>query len=216
MEKHTHDFIELMLRNGSLRLGEHRLKSNRVAPYYFNIGTTNTGVEMARLAGIYATLIYNFGDKPDVIFGPSYKGLLYGPLIVVALATRGWDIKFSSSRKENKVRGEKGLIIGAEPAGSVMVVDDVLTAGTAFREVQPLIETYEGKVCWFVMGLDRMERVHEDSQSPSARQSLEREGIKTVAAATALDVVTYLKSIGGYGVHVRAIERHLERYGASY
>lgn len=168
-----------------------------------------------RLAGTFTAAILENGEKPDVIFAPPMKGLFFGGLVVGALALSGWDVKFSSCRAEEKKHGEGGRIIGAEPTGSVMFLDDALTTGTTVLEYLPFIQSFGGEVQWFTVGLNRMERTEDAPGSPSAREKLAHSGIKLIEVATAVELLGFLRRTSGYEEHIRVIEGHLASYGAA-
>jgi orotate phosphoribosyltransferase len=159
MRPYQREFIEFALELGVLKFGEFTLKSGRVSPYFFNAGLFNTGYAAARLGRFYAAAITESKISFDMVFGPAYKGIPLVTLAAAALAEHhGVDVPFCYNRKEAKDHGEGGSIIGADPAGRVLIVDDVITAGTAVREAYQVIHGAGADIAGLVISLDRQER----------------------------------------------------------
>src|SRR5262245_14820852 len=188
------DFIAFCLEQGVLKFGRFVTKSGRTTPYFINVGLFNTGASLERLAQFYAKAILASGVQFDMLFGPAYKGIVLCASAAVALAREGRDVPFAFNRKEAKDHGEGGALIGAPLAGRVLIVDDVLTAGTAVRESLDVISSRGATPAGVVISLDRMER---GSGELSAIQEIEkRHGIPVVSIASLDDLVTWL---GGRG-----------------
>ena len=218
-------FIEFALHSGVLRFGEFKTKAGRLSPYFFNAGLFNRGALLGKLARFYAqTLLAARAEgrlQFDMLFGPAYKGITLAAATAVALADLGSDVPFSFNRKEPKDHGEGGLIVGAPLAGRVVIVDDVITAGTSVRESVELIRAAGATPAGVLIALDRMERAGPDGalSRHSAVQEVEAlYQIPVLAIANLDDVMHYLASESSQAQHVRgfrpAVERYRERYGA--
>jgi len=159
MQAYKKEFIDLALELGVLRFGEFRLKSGRISPYFFNAGLFNTGYAAARVGRYYAAAIAESEIKFDMLFGPAYKGIPLATLAAASLAEQhDIDVPYAFNRKESKAHGEGGNIVGAPLAGRVLIVDDVITAGTAVREAYQIISATGAQVAGLVISLDRQER----------------------------------------------------------
>ena len=160
MKDYQREFIEFAIEREVLRFGQFTLKSGRLSPYYFNFGLFNTGSAVARLGQYFAQALVDSGIECDVILGPAYKGIPLATTMVVALSEHhGIDMPYAFNRKEAKAHGEGGSIVGAELKGRVAIVDDVITAGTAIREVMAIIEAHEATPTATLIAIDRMEKV---------------------------------------------------------
>ena len=195
MNEWTRRFIELAREVDALRFGRFELKSGRISPYFFNAGLFATGSSLARLADCYADAIADYrarhGAEFDVLFGPAYKGIPLSAAVALRLLDRhGIDLPIAYNRKEVKDHGEGGTLVGAPVGGRVLVIDDVLSAGTAFSEAHALIEAAGGRVTAFAVGLDRQER---GTGAASAGSELENKGIDVIAIATLGDLVDALR-----------------------
>jgi len=203
MKAFQRDFIEFAIARGVLKFGEFTLKSGRISPYFFNAGLFNRGGDLAKLGRFYADALVDAGVEFDVLFGPAYKGIPIATTTAVALAdSHQRDVPYCFNRKEAKTHGEGGNLVGSPLAGRVMLVDDVITAGTAIRE---------SSLSGVLIALDRQERGKGEL---SAIQEVERDFNTTVISIVALaDVVAYLQEKGGHSADIDAINTYRENYG---
>lgn len=219
MQAYQRDFIAFAIEQGVLRFGEFTLKSGRVSPYFFNAGLFRTGSALAQLGRFYADAIEASGLSFDVLFGPAYKGIPLAATTAVALADHhGRDLPFAFNRKEAKAHGEGGNIVGAELAGRILIIDDVITAGTAIREVMALIDAAGAEAAGVVIALDRQEcgQAEGDAKRQSAIQEVQaRYGIPVISIVTLDMVLEYLEAQDGdaFTRHADAIRAYRERYG---
>jgi orotate phosphoribosyltransferase len=204
-------FIDLCLELGVLRFGEFKLKSGRLSPYFFNAGLFNSGRALAELGRAYAQAIQRSGIEFDVLFGPAYKGIPLVATTSVALADHhGRSMPWSFNRKEAKDHGEGGNIVGAPLRGRVLIVDDVITAGTAIREATDIIRAAGAEPVGVVLALDRQER---GQGSLSAVQEVEQMLRLPVTSILRLaDLIDYLRQSGDAG-QLAAVERYRAEYG---
>jgi orotate phosphoribosyltransferase len=212
MQAYKREFIELALELGVLRFGEFTLKSGRVSPYFFNAGLFNTGYAAARLGRYYAAAIADSGVEFDMLFGPAYKGIPLAALTAAALAEhQGIDAPWSFNRKEAKDHGEGGNIVGAPLGGRVLIVDDVITAGTAVREAYRLISSAGADVAGLVISLDRQER---GQGSMSAVQELQQTlGIPVVNIIQLNDLIDTLEDSSEYADFLEPVLDYRRQYG---
>ena len=221
MQAYQREFIEFAIEQGVLKFGEFTLKSGRVSPYFFNAGMFRSGAALARLGRFYAQAIAASGIAVDVLFGPAYKGIPLAAASAVALADRhGRDLPFAFNRKEAKAHGEGGNIVGAELAGRILIIDDVITAGTAIGEVMTLIDAAGAQAAGVVIALDRREcgQAGDEIKPQSAIQEVEsRYAIPVVSIVTLDMVLAYLEEQGGeaFTQHAEAIRDYRARYGIS-
>lgn len=212
MNTWTRDFIELARSAGALRLGHFELKSGRVSPYFFNAGAFCTGRHIASVADCYADAIVDSGVEFDLVFGPAYKGIPLATSVAISLYRRhGIDVPVAYDRKEAKDHGEGGRLVGAPVAGRVLVVDDVISAGTAFTAARRLIEQSGARVGALVVGLDRQERGTGDV---SARSEIESDGISVVSVASLDDLIAALEGDGPESKSLSDMLEYRTRYGA--
>lgn len=192
MKDYQRDFIEFALSKQVLRFGEFTLKSGRTSPYFFNAGLFNTGGDLARLGRFYAAALVDSTIEFDLLFGPAYKGIPIATTTAVALADHhSMDIPYCFNRKEAKTHGEGGSLVGSELKGKVMLVDDVITAGTAIRESMEIIKAHGAELTGVLIALDRQEKGQGEL---SAIQEVERDfGTKVISIVTLADVITYLE-----------------------
>ncbi len=212
MQLYQRNFIQLAIEHEALCFGEYTLKSGRVSPYFFNAGQFRTGAVLARLGRYYAEAILATGIGFDVIFGPAYKGIPLAASIAVALADHhGLDLPYCFNRKEKKDHGEGGNIVGAPLRGRVLIVDDVITAGTAVREVMSTIKDAGAEPAAVVIGLNRQEK---GQGALSAIQEVEKEyGIPIVSIIDLSHIIGYLESQHGQEEMVEKIRKYRATYG---
>ena len=212
MKDYQREFIEFAIEQNVLRFGEFTLKSGRVSPYFFNAGLFRTGRALAKLGRFYAEAIVAAKVDYDVIFGPAYKGIPLAAVTAVALADQhDLDVPYVFNRKEAKDHGEGGVLVGAELKGKALIVDDVITAGTAIREVMQIIDANSAQAGGVVIALDRQERGKGEL---SAIQEVERDfNIPVVSIITLEQVLQYLDEKGGLEQRADAIRAYREQYG---
>lgn len=207
------EFIEFAVGQDVLRFGEFKTKAGRLSPYFFNAGLFNNGAALDRLAEFYAKAISVSGLAFDGLYGPAYKGIPLVAVIAVALARAGHNLPFSFNRKEAKDHGEGGNIIGAPLAGRVLIVDDVISAGTSVRESVELIRSAGATPCAVVIALDRMERGLGEL---SAVQEVKRDyGIPVIAVATLDDLLAFLHERPDFMRNEVAVENYRQEYGVA-
>jgi len=212
MQDYQREFIEFALAQEVLRFGEFELKSGRISPYFFNAGLFNSGAALAQLGRFYAAAIEQSGVEYDVVLGPAYKGIPLATTTAVALADHhGKDVPYAFNRKEAKTHGEGGQLVGAELEGRVLIIDDVITAGTAVREVMALIEQHKAKPAGVVIALNRQEKGNGDL---SAIQEVERDyGVPVVSIITLNDLMAYLQTEAGDAALLQRIADYRQQYG---
>jgi len=212
MQQYQHDFIELAIKHQALCFGEYSLKSGRVSPFFFNAGKFKTGAALAEIGRHYAAAINAAKIDFDVILGPAYKGIPLASSTAIALADHyAIDTPYCFNRKEAKDHGEGGLIVGAPLKGRVLVIDDVITAGTAMREVMSIIVRAGAEPAAAVIGLNRQER---GQGSASAIEEVEQEfGIPVVSIIKLNHIIDYLESQGGQAMMVEKIRTYRTHYG---
>lgn len=210
------DFIAFSVAQGVLKFGEFVTKSARSTPYFFNAGLFNSGASLDRLGQFYAIAIHASGVRFDMLFGPAYKGILLVAAVAIALSRRvdghaGRDLPYAFNRKEVKDHGEGGSIIGAPLAGRVLIIDDVMTAGTAVRESVDIIRAAGATPAGVAISLDRMER---GEGTRSAVQEVEaRYNMPVIAIATLDDLLQYMQDTPEFRQNVRAIQEYRQLYG---
>ena len=192
MSDHRSRFLQLALNADALRFGQFTLKSGRVSPYFFNAGRFDTGLALAQLGNCYADAIESAGIACDQLFGPAYKGIPLATAIACEFSHRGRDLPLTFNRKEAKAHGEGGNLIGADMAGRrVLIVDDVITAGTAIRQALAIIRTAGGIPAGIVVALDRQEVASEQDPRSAAQAVAEEAGIPVVAVADLADLLAF-------------------------
>ena len=212
MRDYQKAFIEFALSREVLRFGEFTLKSGRVSPYFFNAGLFNTGTALARLGRYYAEAIVDSGLVFDVLFGPAYKGIPLATTTCVALADHhARDVPYSFNRKEAKAHGEGGQIVGSSLQGRILIIDDVITAGTAIRESMQLIENAGATPAGVVIALDRQEKGQGEL---SAIQEVEQQyGIPVLSIVKLEDLISYLAEQPAMETNLTAVQAYRDRYG---
>ena len=212
MQQYQREFIEFCLKTNVLRFGEFTLKSGRVSPYFFNAGLFNTGSSMLQLSKFFAASIDESKIEFDLLFGPAYKGITLSCGTAMALSDlTGKDIPYAYNRKEKKDHGEGGNIVGAPLAGKILIIDDVITAGTAIRESMDLIAAAEAEAAGVVIALDRQEKGKGER---SAIQEVEQDYRIPVKAIIQLENITeYLVKQGQDEVTVQKINDYRSQYG---
>lgn len=212
MQDYQQEFIRFAVQSGVLRFGEFTLKSGRVSPYFFNAGLFNSGLMLSKLGRFYAQALVNSGVEHDVIFGPAYKGIPLAAATAMALADQhGLDLPWCFNRKEAKDHGEGGTLVGAPLQGRVMIVDDVITAGTAIREVMHIINEQNAQAAGVLIALDRQER---GNGQLSAIQEVERDfNMPVISIVSLQQLLEYLHNDQQLKKFVPAVERYREDYG---
>jgi len=221
MQDYKNRFFELALRKGNLSFGNFTLKSGRVSPYFFNAGGFDDGASLAVLADCYAESIIDSGLSFDMLFGPAYKGIPLAAATAVALNnTHGHNVPYAFNRKEAKDHGEGGMIVGAPLAGRVLIIDDVISAGTSVRESIDIITAAGAQPAGIAIALDRQERgrgklsAERGRGKLSAAQEINRDyGIPCTAIAGLDDLIHFLENQGNDAIDVAAIQRYREDYG---
>lgn len=212
MQVYQTEFIELAKEYEVLKFGEYTLKSGRISPYFFNAGAFDSGRALAALGRCYANRIAESGIEFDVLLGPAYKGIPLAAATAVALANdHGMDVPFAYNRKEVKSHGEGGMLVGAPLIGRVLVIDDVITAGTAVREVIAMIEGAGAELAGVAIGLNRQERGEGEL---SAIQELEKAySIPVLSIIDMGHIIAYLEKTGGSGDALVKMKEYRTRYG---
>lgn len=211
MHDYQQHFIEFAIRRNVLRFGEFKLKSGRTSPYFFNAGLFNTGEDLLELSKAYAAAVQRSGLDYDIIFGPAYKGIPLATVTAMALASEGNSKPFAFNRKEKKDHGEGGNIVGAPLEGKVLIVDDVITAGTAIRESIDLIRAAGATPAGVLIALDRQERGNGER---SAIQEVEQEfGLPVVSIIQLEQVLDYVSNRPDFSDHASRVAQYRDRYG---
>jgi len=212
MQAYQRDFIRFAIDRGVLRFGEFTLKSGRTSPYFFNAGLFNSGSALAQLGKFYAAAVVESGISFDVLFGPAYKGIPLAAATAVALADHhSLDLPWCFNRKEAKAHGEGGSLVGAPLTGDVLIIDDVITAGTAIREVMQIIKAQGANAAGVLIALNRQERGNGEL---SAIQEVERDfGIPVVSIVSLNQVLEFLADDPLLKQHLPAVEAYRAQYG---
>lgn len=213
MFDYQREFVRFALATGALKLGEFKLKSGRVSPYFFNAGLFNNGLSLARLGRFYARAIIAADLHFDLLYGPAYKGIALAAATSIALADHhDRNVPYSFNRKEAKVHGEGGNIVGSSLAGDVLIIDDVITAGTSVRESVDIIAAHGARPAGVVISLDRQERGQDErSAVDEVRKSF---GIPVHSIVTLEDLMEYLGAEPLYSDWLQSIRDYHARYGA--
>ncbi len=213
-------FVQFSLDCGVLKFGEFKIKSGRLSPYFYNTGLFDDGAKLGRLAEFYAKRIVASGIEFDMLFGPAYKGIPLVAAVAVELARLGRALPYAFNRKEAKVHGEGGSLVGAPINGRVLIVDDVISAGTATRESIAIIAAAGGRAVGIALALDRQEKATAEGQDmpySALSQLREQLGLQVCAVATLNDLLGFLGNGGGDGrsEHRAAVEAYRTRYGVT-
>jgi orotate phosphoribosyltransferase len=208
-----HDFIRFVIAQKVLAFGEFKTKAGRMSPYFFNAGLFHDGLALKQLAQFYAKAIIDSGVEFDMLFGPAYKGIPLAAAVAIAFADAGRNVNYSFNRKEEKDHGEGGNVIGAKLAGRVLIVDDVISAGTSVRESVAIIQAAGATPCGVAIALDRMER---GTGALSATQEVERYyNMPVVSIANLDDLVEFLKTDAALSAHLNPVNAYREQYGVA-
>ena len=212
MRDYKRRFFELALSKGNLRFGQFTLKSGRTSPYFFNAGGFDDGASLSALASCYADAIVDSGCAFDMLFGPAYKGIPLAAAVAIALNDgHGRNVPYAYNRKEAKDHGEGGSIVGAPLKGRVLVIDDVISAGTSMRESIAIIRAARAEPAGIAIALDRQER---GAGALSAAQEVQAEhDIPCIAIAGLSDLLNYLETGGSADIDITAIQNYRDRYG---
>ena len=211
MFKFRQDFIRVAVQQNVLRFGEFQTKAGRLSPYFFNAGLFNDGASLRSLSQFYAQAILASGLPFDMLFGPAYKGITLAAGAAIALDEQGRNVPFCYNRKEAKDHGEGGTTVGAKLQGRVLIIDDVISAGTSVRESIELIRMAGAEPCGVVIALDRMEKGQGEL---SAAQEVQRNyGIPVVSIATLDDLLGYLQGEAALVQNLAAVQSYRNRYG---
>lgn len=214
------EFVQFALQEGVLRFGSFVTKSGRTSPYFFNAGLFNTGASVGKLAQFYAQALVDSKLPFDMLFGPAYKGIPLATATSVALAShaglRGCDVPFAYNRKEAKDHGEGGVLVGAPLKGKVVIIDDVITAGTSVRESVDMIRAAGAEPCAVLIAMDRMERAGPDgalSPHSAVQEVQQRYGLPVVSIASLSDILVLLEHNAEFAEHREAVLAYRARYG---
>lgn len=212
MKAYQRDFIEFAMAKEVLKFGEFTLKSGRKSPYFFNAGLFNSGRDLARLGRFYAAALVDANTQYDVLFGPAYKGIPIASATAVQLAeVHDRDVPYCFNRKEAKTHGEGGNLVGSPLVGRIMLVDDVITAGTAIRESMDIIQANGAELAGVLIALDRQEKGKGEL---SAIQEVERDyNAEVTAIITLADLIEYLSEQPGMSEHLERVRAYREQYG---
>jgi len=211
MSDYKAEFVEFAIRSRVLCFGEFKTKAGRLSPYFFNAGLFNDGDKLRRLGEFYAKAIVDSGIAFDVLFGPAYKGIPLAASIAIALSAIGRNVPFAFNRKEAKDHGEGGTVVGAALTGRVLIVDDVITAGTSVRESVNLIRGAGAEPAGVVIALDRMER--GTGEKSAVQEVREQFGIPVVAVVTLDNLVEFLGRDADRQQELQAVARYRAQYG---
>jgi orotate phosphoribosyltransferase len=212
------DFVQFAVEAGVLRFGEFRTKAGRLSPYFFNAGLFDDGAKLGRLAGFYARRLIDSGLQFDMLFGPAYKGIALAAAVAIELARLGRNVPFAYNRKEAKDHGEGGMLVGAPVRGRVLIVDDVISAGTSVRESIAMIAAAGATPCGVAIALDRQEKASEagvDMAWSAVQYVREQLQLDVAAIATLDDLLQYLQATGTAELaqHLPRVAAYRDRYG---
>ncbi len=212
-QRNAQEFIAFAVEKEVLRFGEFKTKAGRLSPYFFNAGLFNDGLSLLKLGEFYAKSIENSGIQFDMLFGPAYKGIPLVSTIAIAFARQGRNLPYAYNRKEAKDHGEGGVIVGSSLHGRVLIIDDVISAGTSIRESVTLIKGHGATPCGVSIALDRQEK---GTGELSAVQEVQQDNnIPVCAIASLADLLTYLTDSQEMAQHLLNIRQYRERYGVN-
>ena len=207
------NFIRFVVAQKVLYFGEFKTKAGRLSPYFFNAGLFHDGESLKQLAQFYAKAILAAGIEFDMLFGPAYKGIPLVAAVAIALADTGRNVRYSFNRKEEKDHGEGGMVVGAPLAGRVLIIDDVISAGTSVRQSVDIIKAAQAVPCGVAIALDRMEK---GTGELSAVQEVERYyGMPVISIARLDDLVAYLQTDGKMSANLSAVNKYRAQYGVT-
>lgn len=207
----SQEFIAFAVQKEVLRFGEFKTKAGRLSPYFFNAGLFNDGESLLKLGEFYAAAIKNSGIEFDMLFGPAYKGITLVASIAIAFARAGENIPYAYNRKEAKDHGEGGVIVGSPLKGRVLIIDDVISAGTSVRESVELINGNNAKACGVAIAIDRQERGTGDLSA--VQEVIKTNGIPVCAIANLSDLIQYLQHKNNLVQNLQSIQAYRQQYG---
>jgi orotate phosphoribosyltransferase len=207
------EFIAFAIKKEVLRFGEFKTKAGRLSPYFFNAGLFNDGESLMKLGEFYAEAIQNSGIEFDMLFGPAYKGITLAASIAIAFAKNGHNYPYAYNRKEAKDHGEGGVIVGSPLKGRVLIIDDVISAGTSVRESVELINASGAKACGVAIAIDRQERGL--GELSAVQEVVNTNQIPVCAIANLNDLLSYLKANQDLVQNLHAVEAYRQKYGVN-
>ena len=205
------EFIAFAIKKEVLRFGEFKTKAGRLSPYFFNAGLFNDGESLMKLGEFYAEAIKNSGIEFDMLFGPAYKGITLAASIAIAFAKNGQNYPYAYNRKEAKDHGEGGVIVGSPLKGKVLIIDDVISAGTSVRESVELIHNHGAKACGVAIAIDRQEK--GQGELSAVQEVIQSNQIPVCAIANLDDLLNYLKSHQDMVQNLHEVEAYRKQYG---
>ncbi|HYP68167.1 MAG TPA: orotate phosphoribosyltransferase [Thiobacillaceae bacterium] len=211
MSAYKTEFLDFAIASNVLCFGEFKTKAGRLSPYFFNAGLFNDGAKLKKLGEFYAKAIVESGIRFDVLFGPAYKGIPLAAAIAIALVSLGHNVPFAYNRKEAKDHGEGGTVVGAGLRGRVLIVDDVISAGTSVRQSVELIRAQGAAFSGVVIALDRMEK--GAGEKSAVQEVQERYGVPVISVVTLDDLFDYLEHDARWVDRLAAVRRYREQYG---
>jgi orotate phosphoribosyltransferase len=210
----SQEFIAFAIKKQVLKFGEFKTKAGRLSPYFFNAGLFNDGISLLKLGEFYAKSIEKSGIEFDMLFGPAYKGITLAASIAIALAKNGHNVPYAYNRKEAKDHGEGGVIVGAPLQGRVLIIDDVISAGTSVRESIELIEQHGAKPCGVAVALDRQEKGLGELSAVQEVQAIHH--LPVCAIANLSDLLEFVTNQPKMAQHLLKIQRYRQQYGVDF
>ncbi len=211
LDQFRQDFIAFAIQKEVLKFGEFKTKAGRLSPYFFNAGLFNDGISLMKLGEFYAEAIENSGIKFDMLFGPAYKGITLSASIAIAFAKNGHNVPYAYNRKEAKDHGEGGVIVGSPLQGRVLIIDDVISAGTSVRESVELISASGANACGVAIAIDRQEKGL--GELSAVQEVMSSNKIPVCAIANLNDLLTYLHGKTEMAQNLHAVEAYRQKYG---